>query len=126
MKDIDNLIREALSAEDAKWFDTVDEPSLHEAMMESFRGKQSWVVRLAFVMMFVYLALAVFSAVKFFQADVTRDMIAWACGFMFSITTIAMLKVWYWMELNKIAVTREIKRFELQLARLSGRLGDNQ
>ena len=32
-----------------------------------------------------------------------------------------MLKMWYWMELNKNALTRGIKRVELQLALLSNR-----
>jgi hypothetical protein len=35
-----------------------------------------------------------------------------------------MLKVMYWMELNKNAVTREIKRLELQIARLANRMKD--
>jgi hypothetical protein len=33
-----------------------------------------------------------------------------------------MMKIWYWLELNKNAVTREIKRLELQVARLSARM----
>ena len=32
-----------------------------------------------------------------------------------------MLKMWYWMELNKNALSRGIKRFELQLALHSNR-----
>lgn len=124
MKDVDRLIREALSAEDAKLFDEIDEPSLPEAMLESLHGKSRWLVTWVFISIFAFVAVAAFSAFRFFHAETTHEMIGWACGFMLSFITIAMQKVWYWMELNKITVTREIKRFELQLARLSGRLTD--
>jgi hypothetical protein len=33
-----------------------------------------------------------------------------------------MLKVWYWIEMQRIVVMREIKRVELQIARLSARI----
>jgi len=33
-----------------------------------------------------------------------------------------MMKTWYFMELNKNAVTREIKRLEWQIARLASRI----
>ena len=29
-----------------------------------------------------------------------------------------MLKIWYWMEMNRHTLTREIKRVELQIAEL--------
>ena len=54
--------------------------------------------------------------------DIIQPDIAWAGGFGLSLIAIAMLKIWYWMELNKNAVTREVKRVELQLARLARQL----
>jgi hypothetical protein len=63
----------------------------------------------------------IMSVVRFYSVETTREMVAWATGFVFFCLTVSMLKVWYWMELNKNAVTREIKRLELQLARLVDR-----
>ena len=67
---------------------------------------------------------SIFCAVQFFRVDSTREMIAWAIGFMFGQLATAMLKMWYFMELNKNSLTREIKRVELQIARLSRRIGE--
>ncbi len=64
----------------------------------------------------------IFSAVEFFRADTTQQMIAWATGFVFCSISVAMLKIWYWLQMMQNSMTREIKRFELQLARLTGRL----
>jgi|GEM_PF-3584282 len=36
---------------------------------------------------------------------------------------IGLIKIWYWMELNRNTVLREIKRLELQVAHLAGRVG---
>ena len=118
MKDIDELIKETLSEEDSRWFDEWDEQSLTEMVVDSFRGKSRWLVIIVYVAMLAFLILMLITAVQFFRADTTREMIACATGFLFANLAVAMLKTWYWMELNKNAVTREIKRLELQFARL--------
>ena len=122
MKDIDDLIRETLSEEDAQWFEEWDEQSLTERVVDSFRGKSRWLVMLVYFAILVFTALMVLAAVKFFAAESTQAMIAWAAGFLFCGLTITMMKVWYWMELNRNMVLREVKRVELQLARLSNQL----
>ena len=49
MKDIDEAIRDALSEEDAKWFDELDEHSMPELVVDSFRGKRRWFVAMVYV-----------------------------------------------------------------------------
>jgi uncharacterized membrane protein YciS (DUF1049 family) len=49
-------------------------------------------------------------------------MIGWATGFVWCALFIMMVKIWYWLDLNRNAVTREIKRLELQVAQLSRRV----
>ena len=43
-------------------------------------------------------------------------MILSAVALVFLLIAISMMKIWYWMELNKHAIMRELKRVELQLA----------
>ena len=68
------------------------------------------------------MTLGVLSVIRFFRAEEFRDMVMWAAASAFFLSGVSMMKVWYWMELNKNSVTREIKRLELQIARLAGRL----
>ena len=70
----------------------------------------------------VFVGLSVVCAVQFFNAEGIREMILWAGAFGFSLLAVMANKIWYWMELNKNAIKREIKRLELQIARLAGRL----
>ena len=121
--DIDKQIREALRQEDAELFeDHGGEQSMLEMVFESFHGRQRWLVFLVWFWTLVMFAGSIFCAVQFFRVDTTREMIAWAMGFIFGQVAVGMLKMWYFMELNKNALTREIKRVELQIARLSKRI----
>jgi len=123
MQDLDKKIVEALRAEDAELFrEAGDEPGVFEMLLDTFRGKRRWLNMLGVVVTLTFLALGIASAVAFFRADATRDLVLWASACILCLSAVAMLKVWYWMELQRIVVMREIKRVELQIARLAARI----
>ena len=123
MKELDDKIREALRKEDAEVFDDWGgEPSMFTLVMDTFRGRHKWLVLLTVLWSLVFFVLAIVSAVKFFNTQDSREMMLWALGFIFCMSAVSMLKLWFWMELNKNALMREIKRVELQIARLAGRI----
>ncbi len=127
MNELDNKIREALSAQDAELFEEYGgEQGLMEMILDTFRGQRRWLVVLGVIYSIVFFILAIITAVMFFKTDPesTRDLIMWAMGFMFCNFAVAMLKMWYFMEMNRNAVTREVKRLELQIARLAKRLSE--
>jgi hypothetical protein len=121
MNDLDRKIRDALAAADAELPGLAEEPSLPEEVVETFRGRHRWLVVLVFVFSTAFTIFAVVAAVQFFRAESVREMIAWAAGFGMSLIAIAMYKIWYWMELSRNALKREIKRVELQLAYLASK-----
>ena len=47
-------------------------------------------------------------------------------SFGFSMAAVSMLKLWAWMEIEKNCTVREIKRLELQVARLAQRLDESK
>lgn len=127
MTDLDDKIREALRREDAELLKQYEsDPPLFETLVETFRGRHRWLNALAFVFTFVALALAILAAYEFFDVESTRAMIAWATGFLWFVIWIAMLKIWFWLEIEKNSLTREIKRLELQVARLSQQLAETK
>ena len=46
-------------------------------------------------------------------------MIGWATGFLSLFLWVVMMKIWFWLELLRNSVTREVKRLELQVALLN-------
>ena len=123
MRDIDKMIRDALPTEDVELFESLgEEQGIREMVVDSFRGKARWLVTVVFVTIPAFVLVAVVAAVQFFQVETVNEMIAWACAFMFCWIAIGMMKVWFWMELSKNTVIREVKRVELQIAQLTNRL----
>ena len=115
---------EAALKQDAATFDDT-EASMRELLVTTFRGKMRiWSF-------FVYFWLATFAAGAvaaggcFFQADAVKDLILYAGLFGVSLLMIVVLKLWYWMLMNRNAVLREVKRLELRVAELAERLDDD-
>ena len=124
MTDIDEKIRAALRAEDRELYDELSgEQSLIEQVIASFHSRSRWLIVLVLVYSFVFLGLCVYCAMQFFAATEVKSMIAWACGFCLGMIGVTVLKVWYWMELHRMSVIREIKRLELQI-NLAGSYND--
>ena len=122
---IDALIRDALSEEDRAHFD-VEEPTLPEQVFSLFRGRWRWMNALIVVFMLALFVGAILTGIRFFESDDVPTMlrwgaIAWLCWF-----AVGFLKLWTWMEMERFAVVREIKRLELQVANLSARLREGE
>lgn len=126
MTDIDEKIRDALEAEDAELFAEYEgEQGIFEMVAGVFRGRLKWLVLVTTVAAFALFAAAIYAGFQFFKAEGMREMIAWSMAFLFCMLGVTMVKVWFWMEMNKNTITREIKRLELQIASLAGKLERN-
>ena len=122
-KKIDHEIRQALSGEDIAVFDKfADEQSLLAQAMELWKGKNRWLNIWVMVVTLAFLIVCVVCVWKFYNAEGLKELLGWALGISFSFAVISMLKIWAWMEMEKNSTIREIKRLELQVARLSRRL----
>lgn len=121
-EEIDVLIREALSAEEAKFYDELEEQNLPQMVGGLFRGKMKWFTVMTFIITPVLFAFAVYCGFQFYQADNARVMMLWGTGAFFLLTGVSYLKLFNWMQMDKNAIMREIKRMELQLAALNKKL----
>ena len=118
-ENIDQLIRAALNQEEAEAYDNLGEQSVFEEAFGVLRGKNRFIIRMTVVFSFVFFLIGVFAGFQFFDAIETNDLILWSVVFMTSMTGVGMLKMWYWMEMEKNATIREIKRVQLQVAHLA-------
>lgn len=122
MDDLDRRLQEALRGEDREIFAGGD-PGLTELIAGTLRGRLRVLTMLGWGMTLAFFVLQVWSAVRFFAAGSLEDKLLWATSFLFFGLGVAMLKVWGWLEMGRYATIREIKRLELQVARLAGRIG---
>ena len=79
MKSIDEKIREALSQEDAEMVEGLrGERPLREMITETFRSRHRWLHITSFIMPMIFVVAACIFAYRFYYAETTHSMIAWA------------------------------------------------
>ncbi len=125
-REIDALIRDALSEEEAAHFDQLGEPSLTEMVTDLYRGRNRWLVVITSVVIVVFFGLALYTGWRFYHAPEVREMLLWGGACFFCFMAVMGNKLWHWMEMERNAIVREIKRLELQVAHLAAELKARQ
>jgi len=124
MEDIDKLIKETLTEEESKFYDELDEQGLLGSIKSIFMGKLGW---LAIIMNIINLAVfgyMIYCFIQFFDVTETNELIKWGLGIVVCITFMSMIKLYGWMQMDKRAILREMKRLELQVSSLSSKISE--
>ena len=120
MSNLDDRIRESLATDDRELLAQMDaDDSLYRDLIATFQGRMRWMNILSSIIGFVLFGVALACAWKFTMEAEPRGMLMWAAGAALAISGTTMIKVWFWMEIQKNAIVREIKRVELQVANLA-------
>jgi Family of unknown function (DUF6768) len=122
MEDIDQLIKDTLTQEEAKFYNELDEQNVFQMMEGLFKGKNSWILILMNIVLIIVFGLFIYCAIQFFNTDVTNELIKWAVLGMFCMMIVGMLKLFAWMQMDKNALLREMKRLELQVSSLASKM----
>jgi hypothetical protein len=122
MEDIDRLIKETLTQEEAKFYNELDEQNIFQMVGGLFQGKLKWIFIYINIIMVIVFGLFVYCAIQFFNTDVTNELIKWAVLGTFCMIGVGMLKLFAWMQIDKNVILRELKRLELQVSSLATKL----
>ena len=120
---IDELIKETLSQEEAKFYDELGEQNLLEKFGGTFQGKTGWLVIVMNIVNLMFFGLFIYCCVQFFDSDQTNDLIQWSVAGFLCWSFMAFIKLYVWMQMDKNEILRELKRLELQVSVMSNKLG---
>lgn len=115
IEEIDKLIKETLTQEEVKFYDELEEQNVFQMIFGLFKGKNKWIMILMNFMTLIFFGLFVYCTVQFFNTEVTNELIKWGIGGLVFLLGVSMLKVFAWMQMDKNALLREMKRLELLL-----------
>lgn len=119
MNEHDERIRKELQDSDAEWLKSLrEEPSLLSLVSSTFQGRNRWHTVLSFIELLIIAGVSVWCAIRFFGATTLEAKLAWSTGFLTTLLMIVLLKMWLGMTIVKNHILREVKRIELQVARL--------
>ncbi len=123
MSDLDRAIRHSLSAEDAELFDRLGaDQALHDQVLATFKGRLRWFNMAGWIAGVGLFGVACVLAWRFVQAQEVGDMLRWGAAAALAFAGVALVKVWFWLELQKNEIVREVKRLEVQVAALAAQL----
>ncbi len=120
--DIDQMIEEALSREEAEYLKELEDETLPNQLLGLYKGKNAWLAYVSLVYIFIFLGIAVYCVYMVFQVETAEEMIPWSLGFFFGFMTVAILKIWNWMQMDKNSMIKHIKHLEYQLAVLASKI----
>lgn len=115
-EELDEMIKKALSREEQEYYDNLQEQTPFEMIGELFKGKQKWFTLGNGVVSLAFIGLAIYSLIQILNIEETNQLIRWSLVLVASMMTTSMLKLWNWLQMNKNALTREIKKLQLLLA----------
>ena len=123
MNDIDDKILAAIRAETEQSLgEFSEELGPFALVVESFKGAFKWTVIAAFGLIFAFVVIAVYCAVNFLQADDLAIKLNWFGGGLLAFIVVTVLRLWFFMELNRLSIKREVKRVELQVSLLATKI----
>lgn len=127
MTDFDNRLKDALDREfQAEWDELSGEQRIDEMLLETYRGRNRAMNIMMTIVMVAIFAGFVYCVTRFISAVEMKEVVSWAMLSGFGMMAMGMLKLWLWLEMERHATAREIKRLELQVAMLSRRLEGKQ
>jgi hypothetical protein len=100
-------------------YDDSKEDTLRTMIGQFYSRKRLSTIILLWSYGLAFMALAIFSAVKFFHAETNKSQIMYAALFICCIQFFGLIKIFAWQLIHKIGIRREIKRLEIRIADLS-------
>lgn len=120
MSTIDERIAGALDEDDRAFLASLDKGrGLFTQVGDVLGGPLGGWAKLVFVVTF-FLAIATIYAIwQLFTVEGTRETILWATGVLIGFVATGFTKDWFFSRMNMIAILREVKRLQVQVALLS-------
>mgnify|MGYP006303109123 CR=1 FL=1 len=112
--------------EDSETYDDSRENTLREMLGDFYSRKMMSVAILVWVWGLVFIAGAVYSAVRFFDDIGTKDQIMYAALFIIFLMWLGLMKVFAWLMITRNGIKREVKRLELRIAELAKVLSEKE
>ena len=118
---IDELIKDALTDEEARFYDELEEQHFLEKLGQVHKGRTGWLVTVMTIMHIVIFVVFVYCIFRFFDTNDPIELIKWASAGFLSMIFMVMMKLYIWMQMDKNDILRAVKRLELQIAFLSNK-----
>lgn len=96
-----------------------DKQGMVELTLGTFNnGLGKWMALIT-VIIFIVTGLMIWTGYQFFNAIDLDERVFWGVWFIITVSAQIALKQWTWMEINRTSLLREVKRVEIEVAKLA-------
>jgi len=95
------------------------EDTVRSMVKDFYSRRMLGTVILVWAYAVIFVALAIYSGIKFFKTDQAQFQIMYAAIFVCCIQFVVLMKIFAWQMIHKNSIKREIKRLELRIAELN-------
>jgi len=106
-------------------YDQPREETIGSMLRDFYNRRMLSIVIFVWAWALVIVGVAVFSAVKFLDAEQTKPQVMYAAIFICCVQFMALMKTFAWQMIHKNSLRREIKALELRIAALTSLLEGN-
>ena len=92
---------------------------LFKQIGQSFSGPLRFWTFYALLMSLLMFGASVYGLYRMFIAPDIRAMLLWGALFGSGFFSVGLVKIWFWMRINQLAVLRELKLIQVMLSRRS-------
>ncbi len=120
MTSIDDKIKQALSAEYTEIIAENDNTDANpfKQMSAGFKGRMAWMYIIAMFIAAISAFITFYAIYQFYFETEMKPLLAWGTVIIVAVIITQVSKMWYWSELGKNRIIREVKILELQLAQV--------
>lgn len=122
MTNINEKILQAMQDEHEDYQSLEEKSTVLGLIAQSFKGTFRYTFVFVVLMQLTFAGLVVFCGYHLLHAADAASKVDWLAGVMVSAIAFGIARLWFFMELNRLSVLREIKRVEMQIALLSAKL----
>jgi hypothetical protein len=119
MTNINKKILEALKDDSSAHEFSEEQANALQLIGQSFKGTFRLTFIVIVTMQLIFAGLAIYCAYHLVNEMDIGLKINWLAGMLSAVVIFAVARLWFFMELNRLSVIREIKRVELQVSLLA-------
>jgi hypothetical protein len=111
---LDDKIKASLNAEQLQLDKVIStDDGLFERITGVYQGSMRWWVMLSSLIALFLTAGFIYAGFQFYIADNVSEQVFWAVWFVVGLMMQVAIKLWIFMEMNRVAQLKELKRTEL-------------
>ncbi|WP_417624940.1 DUF6768 family protein [Paremcibacter congregatus] len=103
---------------DIKLPDAEEDRGFADRIHAIFTGKSRKTYYLMMAIYTAILGVTLWVGFHFYRADILQDTLFWGVNLLLCGVVIVAFELWFWMEMNRNSMLREVKRLELQISLL--------